>query len=131
MAKILIVDDSGMSRKMLRGILESGGHDVVEAADGMAGLERYSVEKPDLVMLDLMMTGLNGFEVLEMLKNAASDARVVVATADIQTSTAGLCKAAGACGLVTKPFKADQVLDAVCDALGLPGSPRTEEPLKC
>lgn len=53
MSKILIIEDSALSRRMLREILESAGHDVVDAHDGISGLERYFLEKPDLVTLDL------------------------------------------------------------------------------
>lgn len=131
MAKILIVDDSGLSRRILRGILELDGHDVVEASDGMTALERYSLDRPDLVMLDLMMTGLDGFEVLAALKELDADARVVIATADIQTSTEELTRASGASGLVTKPFQAEQVLDAVREVLDMPRQLSKEGPTQC
>ena len=49
-----------MSRRIVRGILESVGHEVTEAAAGMAALERYAIEKPDLVLLDLVMGGMGG-----------------------------------------------------------------------
>jgi two-component system, chemotaxis family, chemotaxis protein CheY len=131
MAKILIVDDSGLSRKILRGILESDGHEIIEASDGKTAIQRYSLEQPDLVTLDLMMTGLNGFEVLATLKELDANARVVIATADIQTSTQALTKASGACGLVTKPFQAEQVLDAVHEVLGMPEPVSKEGPTAC
>ena len=53
--KILIVDDSALSRRTLRRILESAGYEAVEADDGMAALEMYFLEKPGLVLLDLVM----------------------------------------------------------------------------
>src|SRR6187401_3028690 len=56
--RILVVDDSGLARRRARGILETGGYEVIEAEDGMAALERYFIEKPDLVMLDLVMKGM-------------------------------------------------------------------------
>ena len=52
MAKILIVDDSAMSRRMMRRILENANHNVIEAEDGMIAVEKYFLEKPDIVMLD-------------------------------------------------------------------------------
>lgn len=131
MAKILIVDDSNLSRSMLRGILEPAGHDIVEASDGMAALDRYSLDQPDLVLLDLVMAGLSGLEVLAKLKELDADARVVVATADIQTSTEVLARAAGACNLVTKPFQAEQVLDAVREALDTRKPPNNGGPTQC
>src|SRR5437868_15063972 len=104
-SKILIVDDSSMSRRIVRGILESGGHEVSEAADGMAALERYSLEKPDLVLLDMVMGGMYGIEVLQKLREIDSHARVIVATADIQHSTREMAEQAGSRGFLTKPFR--------------------------
>ncbi len=113
MAKILIVDDSGLSRRISRKILEEAGHEVVEADDGMTALERYFLEKPDLVLLDITMKGMNGLDVLKKLREMDSSARVVIATADIQSSTRALTREAGACGFVTKPLAVDQILNAV------------------
>ena len=58
MAKVLVVDDSGMSRRTLRRILEPAGHQVAEAEDGMAALERYFLDRPDVVLLDMTMNGM-------------------------------------------------------------------------
>jgi len=85
--KILIVDDSALSRRTLRRILESAGYEVVEAHDGMAALEMYFLEKPGMVLLDLVMKGMYGLDVLVKLREMDHDARVVVASADIQSST--------------------------------------------
>ena len=85
--KILIVDDSALSRRTLRRILESAGYEVVEAHDGMAALKMYFLEKPGMVLLDLVMKGMYGLDVLVKLREMDHDARVVVASADIQSST--------------------------------------------
>ena len=66
--KILLVDDSALARRSARHILESAGYEVAEAEDGMAALERYFLEKPDLVLLDLVMKGMNGLDVLTKLR---------------------------------------------------------------
>src|SRR5437773_845274 len=102
-SRILIVDDSSMSRRIVRGILESAGHEVTEASDGMAALERYSLEKPDLVLLDLVMGGMGGLDVLQKLREIDGQARIIVATADIQSSTREMAEQAGSRGFVTKP----------------------------
>lgn len=117
MAKILIIDDSALSRRIMRAILESAGHEVVEAADGIAGMERYFLDKPALVMLDMTMTGMHGLEVLEKLRQMDPAARVIAATADIQSSTRTLVEAAGARGLIQKPLLPETVLEAVAEAL--------------
>jgi two-component system chemotaxis response regulator CheY len=115
--KILIVDDSSLSRRTLRRILESAEYDVVEADDGMAALEVYFLEKPGLVLLDLVMKGMYGLDVLVKLREMDQQARVVVASADIQSSTRKMVDEAGALGFINKPFVPEQVISAVEAAL--------------
>ena len=116
--KIMVVDDSAMSRRTLRRILEAAGYVVVEADEGMAALELYFIEKPDLVFLDLVMKGMYGLDVLAKLRELNAGARVVVASADVQTSTRLMVEEAGACGFINKPFGAENVLGAVESAMG-------------
>ena len=116
-AKVLIVDDSAMSRRMVRRILEQGGYSVIEADEGVAALETYFLEKPDLVLLDLVMKGMYGLEVLTKLRELDPAARVVVASADIQSSTRTMVKDAGARFFINKPFVPDQLLTTVSTAL--------------
>jgi two-component system chemotaxis response regulator CheY len=115
--KILIVDDSALSRRTLRRILETAGYEVVEAADGMAALEVYFLEKPDVVLLDLVMKGMYGLDVLVKLREMDQEARVVVASADNQSSTRKLVNEAGALGFIHKPFISEQVIASVKAAL--------------
>jgi len=116
-AKILIVDDSPLSRRIVRGYLESAGHEVSEAADGVAAIDRYSLEKPDLVLLDLVMSGMGGLEVLQKLRENDSQARVIVATADIQNSTRVMAAEAGSLGFLNKPIRKEELLTAVMSGL--------------
>src|SRR5215470_17590050 len=95
-ARILIIDDSAMSRRILRNILEGAGHAVTEAEDGLIALEKYYLEKPDVVLLDLIMKGMLGMEVLRKIRLMDDGARIIVATADIQTSTKAMTEAEGA-----------------------------------
>lgn len=113
MAKILIIDDSMLSRRMLRKILEEASYEVIEAVDGYSALEIFSLENPDLVMLDLTMPGINGFEVLKQLKEIRPSAKVVVASADVQTMTKELVFSHGADGFINKPFVAEEVTDLI------------------
>lgn len=116
--KILIVDDSALSRRTLRRILETAGYEVVEANDGMAALEVYFLEKPSLVLLDLVMKGMYGLDVLVKLREMDQAVRVVVASADIQSSTRTMVDEAGALGFINKPFVPEQVVAAVEAAIG-------------
>jgi two-component system chemotaxis response regulator CheY len=115
--KILIVDDSALSRRTLRRILETADYEVAEADDGMTALEIYFLEKPRLVLLDLVMKGMYGLDVLVKLREMDPDARVVVASADIQSSTRKLVAEAGALGFINKPFITEPVLEVVEAAL--------------
>ena len=115
--KILIVDDSALSRRTLRRILETAGYEVMEADDGMTALEVYFLEKPGLVLLDLVMKGMYGLDVLVKLREMDQEARVVVASADIQSSTRKMVDEAGALGFINKPFVSEQVVAAVKAAL--------------
>lgn len=115
--KVLIVDDSALSRRTLRRMLETAGYEVVEAEDGMTALEVYFLEKPTLVLLDLVMKGMYGLDVLTKLREMDPKALVVIASADIQSSTRKMGDEAGALGFITKPFVSEQVLTAVEAAL--------------
>lgn len=110
MAKLLLVDDSNFSRRILRRIVEPAGHDIREADDGLAALEQYALDRPDLVLLDMNMSGMNGLDVLQKLLELDPDAVVVIATADIQNSTRLLSREGGARGFISKPFVAENVL---------------------
>ena len=116
-AKILIVDDSALTRRSLRQILETAGCEVVEAEEGLAAMERYFLEKPDVVMLDLVMRGMYGLEVLEKLRELDSDVKVIVVSADIQSSSRELAEQAGARGFVNKPFDKAEILAALDQVL--------------
>lgn len=114
--KILVVDDSSLARRMVRTLLEEMGHTVEEATDGSQALERYFLRRHDLVFLDMVMQGMYGLDVLAKLRELDPTVRVIVATADIQTSTREQVKAAGAAAFVNKPLgraAVGQVLNAV------------------
>ena len=115
--KLLLVDDSGLARRSMRAILEDDGFDVVEAEDGMVALEKYFVEKPDLVMLDLVMKGMYGLDVLAKLRELDPAARVIVVSADVQSSSQEMVQAAGASGFINKPIDRAHLIQAVRSVL--------------
>jgi two-component system chemotaxis response regulator CheY len=112
-ARVLVVDDSGLARRSTRRILESEGYVVAEAVDGMTALEQYFIEKPDVVMLDLVMQGMYGLEVLEKLRQMDSGARVIVVSADVQSSSHEMVTRAGASAFLSKPVEGEQLLATV------------------
>lgn len=109
-ARILVVDDSGLARRRARAILEGAGYEVLEAEDGMSALERYFVSRPDVVVLDLVMKGMYGLDVLTKLREMDGSAKVIVVSADVQTSSQQLVSNAGASGFLVKPLEADEIL---------------------
>ena len=109
-AKILVVDDSGLARRTLRQILEREGATVEEASDGASALERYFINRHEVVFLDMVMEGMYGLDVLRKVRELNPEAKVIVATADIQSSTRDDAQAAGAAGLINKPFNRDEVV---------------------
>ena len=112
-AKILIVDDSALARRTLGILLEEAGHTVESASDGAQALERFSLGAHDLLILDLVMNGMYGIDVLARLLELNPAARVIVATADIQKLTAEQVRAAGAKGILNKPINRQQLTAAV------------------
>jgi two-component system chemotaxis response regulator CheY len=117
-AKVLLVDDSGLARRSTRRLLEEAGYIVVEAEDGLSALERFAMEKPDIVLLDLVMKGMYGLEVLAKLREMDPGARVLVMSADVQTSSRDMARAAGAAGFLNKPAAPGQTVKLVADILG-------------
>lgn len=112
-ARILIVDDSSLARRTTRAALEEQGYTVEEASDGAQALERYFLQRPDLVVLDMVMTGMYGLDVLAKIRELNPEAKVVIATADIQQSTRDQVQAAGASALINKPLNRKALAELV------------------
>ncbi len=115
--KILLVDDSSLARRSARQILKELGHEVEEASDGAQALERYFLGRHDIVLLDMVMTGMYGLEVLAKLREFDPRARVIVVTADIQKSTEEQARAAGASAFLNKPLNRARLHETVAAVL--------------
>jgi len=115
--RVLVVDDSALSRRSLRQILEPAGYEVTEAEDGLSALERFFLDRPDVVLLDLVMKGMYGLDVLTKIRELDPDAKVIVVSADIQTSSQELVEQAGAKAFVNKPFDKPEILKALASVL--------------
>ncbi|ADK81433.1 MULTISPECIES: response regulator [Sediminispirochaeta] len=113
MAKLLIIDDSFVARMMIRKVLESADHEVLEASDGNEGMILIEEKKPDAVLLDLLMPGESGEAVLLRLRKHFPSLPVIVLSADIQETTRERCIRSGANGFVSKPPHPDTLLPAV------------------
>jgi two-component system capsular synthesis sensor histidine kinase RcsC len=82
MARILVIEDNTVLRALVRGLLESQGYSVVEAANGAEGLQVYAAAPADLVITDLEMPVLDGFQVLRALRHTAPAAAVLAISGD-------------------------------------------------
>jgi len=113
MFKILIIEDNDDNRDILKQQLEYLGYEVVEAADGLEGLNQVAKEQPDLVIVDIMMPGIDGKEVARRLRadSKTKDLPVLAATVLFHSEDIHSCLAAGCNDVLTKPFTLQQLKD--------------------
>lgn len=104
MPKILVVDDEVSLRFLIVETLEDKGYEIFEAKDGSDALETLKNITPDLLILDVMMPGMTGYEVLERIKDAKGSMKVMLLTAKAQNVDREKGIAAGADFFFTKPF---------------------------
>jgi DNA-binding response OmpR family regulator len=117
--KILIIDDEQDFIKMLELRIKSAGYEVVTACDGMDGLEKARAEKPDLIILDVMLPKMNGDEVCRMLKFDTNYRKIpiIILTARAQKKDEVRAMEAGADAYLQKPFEPNILLDKIRDLL--------------
>ena len=112
MRKILVVDDDESVRQLVRDVLEVEGYDVDVAADGFAALRRVEAGRPDCVVLDVMMPGMDGHAVLQRIRSSdgGSELPVVMLTAAADDSHAWLAWSGGVDYFLAKPFDPSELL---------------------
>ena len=113
--KILIVEDEPDFRVALRMRLEANGYDIIEAEDGMRGLDAVRQQNPDLIILDVMLPKMNGFKVARLLKYSAKYKNVplMMLTVMSQASDRKMGQAVGADAYMTKPYQPQELLDTI------------------
>jgi DNA-binding response OmpR family regulator len=113
MERILIVEDELPMRTALQDVLQAEGYRVLAAADGESGLQKALTEKPDLILLDIMMPKLDGYAVCQELRRVSNPVPVMMLTAkgQVQDRVSGLD--AGADDYLVKPFSTDELLARV------------------
>ena len=118
--KILLVDDSTTVLVMERMILAKYQYDVVEARDGQEGVEKAHAERPDLILMDVVMPRLNGFEAVERLRReeATRSIPVIMVTTRGELESVETGYAAGCTDYVTKPINGLELLTKVRSCLG-------------
>ena len=105
----MVVDDEQTIRTLLKRILESEGYEVILAADGNSALAMLEKREPDLVILDINMPGLNGFQVLERIRQH-SNVPVIMLTGIGEATALGNALSLGADDFVKKPFNVRELL---------------------
>lgn len=119
--KIMIVDDEASLRALVRANLEVDGFDVSEAVDGLEAMKMLESYRPDLILLDIMMPGKDGIEVLEDLADDQElrTIPVILLTAKGEQEDLERGASLGARGHITKPFDPEQMVRTVKAALGI------------
>lgn len=115
MATILVIDDEPDVIEVVSVALEKGGHTILTAPDGQTGLMLTLTRQPDLVILDVMMPGIDGFEVLRRMKSEPRMANtpVLMLTARTDYSSKARAWEEYAQNYLTKPFDVDELAEAV------------------
>ncbi|MCH8531435.1 MAG: twitching motility response regulator PilH [Saccharospirillum sp.] len=115
MARILIVDDSPTETYAFQGMLEKHGHEVLTADNGADGVALARQELPDVVLMDIVMPGLNGFQATRQLTKGADTAHipVVIVTTKDQETDRVWGRRQGASGYLVKPVNEDQLRETV------------------
>lgn len=117
--KILVVEDQEDNRQILRDLLGSVGYTMVEAGDGAAGVAMAAAEKPDLILMDIQLPVMDGYEATRRIKAdpALKSIPVIVVTSYALSGDEDKARAAGCDGYVTKPYSPRQLLAKVREYL--------------
>jgi twitching motility two-component system response regulator PilH len=115
MAKVMVVDDAYSELKLMESILRNAGHEVVTLIDGDALEDKVSLERPDVLLLDIVLPKRNGFELLRLLKRneQTRTTPIVLVSSKNQESDKAWGKRQGADDYLPKPFTSDQLLTMV------------------
>jgi two-component system cell cycle response regulator DivK len=117
--RILVVEDTEDNRQIMRDLLSSAGYDLVEAVDGAEGIAMAKSERPDLILMDIQLPVLDGYEATRRIKAdpALSHIPVIAVTSYALSGDEAKTRAAGCDGYVAKPFSPRQLLQKVREYL--------------
>lgn len=117
MALVLITDDAAFARRMIKKAVIDGGHEAIEAGNGQECLDMLASHKPDCIISDLLMPDMDGFQLLQTLRDRKIAIPAIVLSADIQESARNRCVELGAFMMLKKPPKAPEIIEAIEKAL--------------
>lgn len=120
MKNILITDDEIMNLKMTEFILKKTGYSTSTASSGAECIEAVKAKRPDLILLDLLMPEMNGFETIEKLRkcNECRNIPIILLTAAEDSETIEKAEKTGVCGCIGKPFRQNVLLDKISAVIG-------------
>jgi len=120
---ILIVEDNDKNMKLARDILQVKGYRTIEAESAEAGLPLAATQKPDLVLMDIQLPGMNGIEALKKLRAVPETSRIPVLafTASVMPQDRKEIMSAGFDGFVSKPINLKEFIASIATTLGKPG----------
>jgi twitching motility two-component system response regulator PilH len=120
MARVMVVDDSPTDKAFLRQLLEGAGYEVLEAATGQDAVELAKVHRPDCVVMDVVMPGMNGFQATRVLSKdpATAGIPIIVVSSKSQPTDRLWALRQGAREYVVKPVKEAELIGKVKEALG-------------
>ena len=119
MAKILVVDDSPTMLTGSTKILKSAGHDVIQAVNGADGIEKAASDKPDLILMDVVMPDINGFQATRQITTSADTKHipVIILTTKDQETDKVWAKRQGASDYIVKPPDSKELLSKIDNLL--------------
>ena len=124
MAKILVIEDHCLLRRLYQTVLGRSGHDVILAQNGEAGVAAAAQERPDLVIMDLVLPGMSGQQAACKLLETGTfpDTPLIITTALNDADARTIADSLGAASVLVKPFDIYQMLTSVQEALPRPES---------
>ena len=119
MAHILVVEDQEDNRQILRDLLGSVGHDMLEAHDGQQALDMVAKQRPDLILMDIQLPIMDGYEATRRIKAdpATKNIPIIVVTSYALSGDEGKARDAGCDAYVTKPYSPRQLLAKIREYL--------------
>lgn len=117
MALILIVDDSSFQRTLIRDAIQPEGFKIIEANGGAKALKMIASDKPDCIVMDLLMPEMNGTELLKIISDKWCKLPIIVLTSDSRENSRERCLELGARGFMNKPLNKDELKKTIKKAL--------------
>jgi len=122
MSKVLVIEDRPDVAELIEVVLEEEGFDVAVAYDGKSGLEKFREDRPDLVLLDLILPDIHGFDVFQQMQAIDAEVPIVMLTGQARLSDRRTGIELGAEEYLVKPFASDELVKKVRDVLARQGN---------